>query len=164
MLVLTLWPNNSTVVASGWWVLSDFPPWFLIGLKFLIELYLANNIILISGVQHSDSTFTIFYHVITTISLVTICYCAKLLQYYYYISYTAYHIPWLIYFITGNLYFLFPFTYFACPSTSLPSGNHYFVLCIFESVPVLFCLFVPYFLIGFKIYILYTFSKQGRWL
>ena len=33
-----------------------------------------------------------------------------------------------------NLYLLTPFTCFACPSTHLPSGNHFFVPCIYESV------------------------------
>lgn len=46
----------------------------------------------------------------------------------------------LIYFVTGSLNFLIFLIYFIHPPTSLPSGNDLFVLCIYESVPVLFCL------------------------
>ena len=45
--------------------------------------------------------------------------------------------PWFIYFVTGNLYLLISLTYFTHPPPLLPSGNHLFVLCIYDSV--LFC-------------------------
>ena len=44
----------------------------------------------------------------------------------------------IIYFITGNVYLLMPFTDFTHPPTPLSSGNHQFVLCIYESVCVLY--------------------------
>ena len=47
------------------------------------------------------------------------------------------HYSPVIYLTTENLYLLTPFTCFACPSTHLPSGNHYFAPCIYESVFVL---------------------------
>ena len=40
----------------------------------------------------------------------------------------------LIYFTTGSLYLLIPFTYFTASPALLPSGNHWFVLCICKSV------------------------------
>ena len=49
---------------------------------------------------------------------------------------------WLIYFVTGSSYFLISFTYFSHPPSSLPSGNHPFVLCIYDSVPGLLCWFI----------------------
>ena len=48
-----------------------------------------------------------------------------------YISYL-----WLIYFAMGSLYLLISLTYFSPPPNSLSSGNHLFVLCIYDS----FCL------------------------
>ena len=39
---------------------------------------------------------------------------------------------WFICFIDGNLYLLIPFTHFAHLPTPLPSGNHRFILCIYE--------------------------------
>ena len=45
---------------------------------------------------------------------------------------------WFIYIITRGLYLLIPFTYFV----PLPSGNHPFVLCIYESVSVSTSLFL----------------------
>ena len=53
--------------------------------------------------------------------------------------------PWLVCFITDSLYFLIPFTYFTQSSTPFPSGNHQFVLDIYDSASVLsdpfFCFF-----------------------
>ena len=41
----------------------------------------------------------------------------------------------LIYFITGSLYLLIPFTHSICPPATPPHPrNHWFVLCIYESV------------------------------
>ena len=74
---------------------------------------------------------------ITTIILVTICYIKNYYSIIDYIPYVVYYILWLIYFITGSLYLLIPFTYFAKLSLLLP-GNHLFVLCINESISVLF--------------------------
>ena len=45
--------------------------------------------------------------------------------------------PWLVCFITGSRYFLISFTYRTQSSTPLPSGNHQFVLRIYDSVSVL---------------------------
>ena len=42
---------------------------------------------------------------------------------------------WLI-FVPGSLYFLIFLTYFTHSSTVLPSDNHLFVFCIYESVSV----------------------------
>ena len=50
----------------------------------------------------------------------------------------------LFYFITGSLSLLTSLTYFSHPTTPLPSGNHLFVLCIYDSVSVL-CLFFFFF-------------------
>ena len=48
--------------------------------------------------------------------------------------------PWDIYFAAGSLYLLITFTYFVRSLNLLPSGNHQFVFCIYESVCfVLFC-------------------------
>ena len=74
-------------------------------------------------------------------SLVTIC-----PQSYYNI---IDHIPmlyitssWFVYLITGDLYLFIHFTYFSPhPRSALPSVNHWFLLCICESVFILFCLF-----------------------
>ena len=69
------------------------------------------------------------------ISAVTICPSSKLLQYYWHISCAGYCIrvaclfyKWRL--VPFNLLRLFP---------PLPSGKHLFVLCITESVPILFC-------------------------
>lgn len=46
------------------------------------EVQLTFNIILLSGVQHSGSTFYIHRVMITMTNLVTLCHNTKLLQYY----------------------------------------------------------------------------------
>ena len=54
------------------------------------------------------------------------------------------HIPslWLIYFVTEGLYLLVPLIYFTYNSaTSLSSGNHVFMFCIYDFIS-LFCLFI----------------------
>ena len=54
--------------------------------------------------------------------------------------------PWVIYYIIRGLYLLIPFTSFTDFATLLLPGNHLFVLCIYESVFILFCLFICCFL------------------
>ena len=50
---------------------------------------------------------------------------------------------WLTCFITRSLYLSISLTYFIHPPTSLPYGNHQFVLCIYESVLIyLFICFI----------------------
>ena len=44
-----------------------------------------------------------------------------------------------IYFVAGSLCVLIPFTYFTPVPTPLLSGNHQFVLCVYEAVSLLFC-------------------------
>ena len=58
---------------------------------------------------------------------------------YYVIAYIPYAVQYIpvTYFITGSLYLLIPFTYFT-HSTASCIGNHQFVPCVYESVPVLF--------------------------
>ena len=56
----------------------------------------------------------------------------------YYKILTLFSVLYIIYFMPGSLYLLIPFTYFTCLSTSLFSDKHWFVLCICESVSVLF--------------------------
>ena len=46
--------------------------------------------------------------------------------------------------MAGRLYVLIPFTYFTLRPNPLPSGNHQFVLCVCDSVSVLFCLFISF--------------------
>lgn len=41
---------------------------------------------------------------------------------------------WLTHFIIGSLYLLLPFTHFVYLATTLPVGNHLFVLCIYGSI------------------------------
>ena len=48
--------------------------------------------------------------------------------------------PCDIYFIAGNLYLLIPFIYFICPFF-FSFGDHQFVLCNYNFVSSLFCLF-----------------------
>ena len=48
---------------------------------------------------------------------------------------------WLIYFVTGSLYLYFPHLILSSPNL-LTSDNYLFVLCIYDSVSVLLCLFV----------------------
>ena len=62
--------------------------------------------------------------------------------------------PWFIYYITGGLYLLIPFSNFTHWPQPLLSGNHLFVLCIYESVFVLF----------FRFYILVQYLSFASWL
>ena len=81
------------------------------------------NIILVSGVQHSD--------------LIFLC----IMKWLPWCPVTIHHM-WLIYFIIGSLYLLICFACLAYPSTPIPSSNHQFDLCIYEPVSVLLCLFI----------------------
>ena len=47
-----------------------------------------------------------------------------------------------MYYVTGSLYTLISLTYFAHPPIPLSSGNHQFVLCIYESIFIWFICFV----------------------
>ena len=96
---------------------------------------LIYNIMLVSGVLHSDSIFlNIIIHL-------------KLLQNNGYnpcgIVAISNNISLLLtYFIHSSLYLLIPYPCLACPSFSLPVGIHSFVLCICESVSVLVYAFI----------------------
>ena len=46
-----------------------------------------------------------------------------------------------MYFLTQSFYLLIPFTYFTQSTTLLPLGKHQFVLCVYESIFILFYLF-----------------------
>ena len=71
------------------------------------------NIMLVSGVQYSDSTFK-HYKMITVISLVSHLPPYKVIRALsMYITFL-----WLIYFVTESLYILIPFTDFTHSSTS----------------------------------------------
>ena len=59
-----------------------------------------------------------------------------------YILHAVHFILWLTYFVTGSLYLLISLTHFFHSPTSFLSGNHLFVLCIYDSVSVLLCLFI----------------------
>ena len=86
---------------------------------------------------------SIHYKMITILSLVTICHHTKVLHCYWLSSPCCLYISflWLIYFVTGSLYLLVSLTYFTHLPTPLPTGNHLFVLCIYDFVSVLLCLF-----------------------
>ena len=80
----------------------------------------------------------------TMISLVTIQNYSGIT---YYIPYVVYNIPVTYLFYNSDMYLLSSFSYFIQPSTSLPSGNHQSVFCIYESVPFCYiCSFVLCFL------------------
>ena len=65
-------------------------------------------------------------------------------RYYIIIDYISHaiHFISMIHFsyATKSVYLSVSLTYFSHPSTHLPSGNHLFVLCLYDSVPVLLCL------------------------
>ena len=78
---------------------------------------------------------------ITTVSLVSICYYTELLHYYDYIPYAVHYIPMILFY---NCKFV-PLNFIPLnhPSpTSLAFGNQQIVLCIYESAIVLLWLFI----------------------
>ena len=77
---------------------------------------------------------------VTTVSLVTICHhtnCSIIGCCPYSVHYIL-----MTYFIAGSLSLLLFLTYVTHPLPLLPIANHQFVLCIYESVFVLLCLFI----------------------
>ena len=73
-----------------------------------------------------------------------VCHHVEIFTLFLTVSYALHFIPvtfTFIYFITGNLYLLVSLTYFTPYLNPLPSGDHLFVLCVYESVFGLFCLF-----------------------
>lgn len=100
---------------------------FFIFVLFFIEVQLVYNIILISGLKHQGSTICIYYKMLVTISIVTICYHAKVLQYYLLYSLCCAFHPCDL-FNNWNFVPFQPFTYFTCPPSPHPYGNYQFVL------------------------------------
>lgn len=49
---------------------------------------------------------------------------------------------YLLYFLNGSLYLLLRFTFFTHSPTTLPSGKHQLILCIYESLSIFCCSFV----------------------
>ena len=99
---------------------------------FFIEVELTYNIILVSNIEHNDSTLVYISrwsshksschlspYTVNTILLTT-----------FPMIYLTF--PWCFYFITGSLYFWIPFTH-SLPATSLLSGNHQSVVLAYES-------------------------------
>ena len=99
---------------------------------FFIEVELTYNIILVSDIEHNDSTLVYISrwsshksschlspYTVNTILLTT---------------FPMIHLTflWCFYFITGSLYFWIPFTH-SLPPTSLLSGIHQSVLLVYES-------------------------------
>ena len=84
------------------------------------------------------------YELMTKISLVTICHHTKLPQYYWLDSLCCtFHS--MTYFVTGSLYYFMFFTCFAHTLTSpipTPLATTSLFSLIYESVYVLFCLFI----------------------
>ena len=104
--------------------------------NFSIEIQLTYNIVSVSGVQHSGSTFTPC-ELITTINVVTICYqsITILLTTYPMLYITSLR---FIYFITGSLFLLNPLHLFSQPAFPLVVTSLFFVsMNLF-----LFCLFI----------------------
>lgn len=114
---------------------------------FFIEVELTYNIILVSDVEHNDSTLVYISrwpshksschlspYTVNTILLTT-----------FPMIYLTF--PWCFYSITGSLYFWIPFTH-SLPPTSLLSGNHQSVLLVYESgfhLASFVCLFFCFF-------------------
>ena len=69
----------------------------------------------------------------TAISQVTICHHINILHSFDYIPHCIFHTG-DFYFATWSLYFFISLTSFFPPPTPLPSGNHLFVLCIYNYV------------------------------
>ena len=69
---------------------------------------------------------------ITMISLVTMCHHRKIAHHCW--LYSPHYIshPWLIYFAAQSLYLLISLTFFFPPHSLLSTGNHLFVLCIYD--------------------------------
>ena len=99
---------------------------------FFIEVELTYNSILVSDIEHNDSTLVYISrwsshksschlspYTVNTILLTT-----------FPMIYLTF--PWCFYFITGSLYFWIPFTH-SLPATSLLSGNHQSVVLAYES-------------------------------
>ena len=94
---------------------------------FFFEIYLTFNIMLVSGVLHSDSTFHIItkllnkssnhlsLHKVTTLLL-------NIFLFLFIVS------LWLIYFVIGGLYLLIFFTYFAPPLVTTPLFSEFMIL------------------------------------
>ena len=99
---------------------------------FLIEVWLTCNIILVSGIQHSG---LIFKYIMNWSLQFIICYCAKLLWYYWlYPQCCKLHPHDLFYnlkFVSLNLLYIFLWT--PNPAALKP------IVCIYESVSFFCC-------------------------
>ena len=91
---------------------------------------------------------TICHQVVITILLTILCYilyAIYIILYYIIIFicniYAIYYMPWFVYCITGSLNLLVLFTSFSQSPNPVPSVSHQFVLCIYESISVLFHFF-----------------------
>ena len=103
------------------------------------------NIILVSGVQHSDLIFLCIMKW-SPWCLVTICHHTKLLQYYW-LYFLCHHHMWLIYFIIESLYLLICFACLAYPSTPYP-------LATISLISVSMNLFLFYYVCSFVFFFL----------
>lgn len=100
-------------------------------------MQLIFNIISVSGVQPSDETF------IRLLGWSPRCPLApRLLQCVWLCPLPCTSQPWG-YSVTTNMYFLIPWPFSSGLPTSLPPGNHHFVLCIIEFVSG-FCLLIRF--------------------
>ena len=94
-------------------------PFLKLGKKnFFIDIQLIYKIILVSGIQHSESI------------LLQITFCLKLLQNNSLIFLCCILSLFIIYFIHSSLYLLVLFLYLTRPLFPHPTGNHWFILCV----------------------------------
>ena len=97
---------------------------------------------LVSDVLHCDLTFAYIMNVIITISLIAIF---PTQSYYNIIDHIPYAVLYiLIVYLIYNWKFVFlnPLYLLQHTHNPLPCGNHSFFLCTYESVFILFCLFL----------------------
>ena len=110
----------------------------------------------------SDFIFYIHYKMTITINLVTICHHTNLLTYYWPYSLCCILHPqeldtteqlstWFI-FLLLEICISISFIYFAQPSITLPSSKDLFLLHIYDSVSIFFCLFIYFVFISFIFY------------
>ena len=96
---------------------------------------------------YTTQWFNISMHseMITMVNPVTICYHIKsLLTCWLMFPTLCTSYPWVIYFVTESLCLLISLPYFSPSPVSIPSGNHLFVLCIYDSVLFVFFFLIPH--------------------
>lgn len=82
-----------------------------------------------SGVQYND---LVFLYMTKWSQVWLLCHQSYILT-----TFPMLCITFLLYFLTGRLYLLIFLTYFTHLPTCLPCGNHQFVHCIHESLPLM---------------------------